>query len=67
MDRDGKLFTPEECRRELTEYIPDKHKYIYYDEPLSEDSEIVKKQIKKDASIDMRQKVRWKLDRMFGK
>ena len=67
MDRDGKLFTPAECRRELTEYIPDKHKNTYYDKPLSRDSEIVKKQIKKDASIDMRQKVRWKLDRMFGK
>ena len=49
------------------EFVGEIHKYIYYDEPLSKDSEIVKKQIKKDASIDMRQKVRWKLDRMFGK
>ena len=65
MDREGKVSTPEECRKELETYVSDRHRFTYYDIPLSQESGIVQKQMKKDSNISLRHKAMWKLQRFL--
>ena len=67
MDRDGNIFTPDECRKELTAYVPNSHKYRFYEAPLPSECDAVQKQLKKDNLVSLRQKAVWKLERMIGR
>ena len=67
MDRAGKLFTAEECRKELKSDTIRQMKYKRYDAPVSVDSRIVVQQRKKDNRIALCQKAAWKFEKIIGR
>lgn len=67
MDRNGRLFTSDECRKELASYDVSRCRIRHYDRSFDQNSVTVQKQMKKDNRTALAQKAVWKIERMIGR